>query len=222
MLRLTPKSRQTTWYLASASRVRKPSFQTQGFSSTASDWPEVFLGKIEVEQAAPGLGFRLEHVDVEDAVRVVGDHRIGHAIFADPGGQGAGVDAAQPMMPRAFSQASRCLSGTIVRRVGDIGLEDDADCAVAGRRRQVLDVLVIGADIADMREGEGDDLAEIGGVGEDFLVAGQRRVEHDFGLGSARGANSLAFDDGAIGKNEEGGRLFGGPGLGAHIAPFRQ
>jgi hypothetical protein len=65
-------------------------------------------------------------------------------------------------------------------------LKIDADGAVAGGGRQVFNVLVIGADIADMREGEGDDLAEIGGIGEDFLVAGQRRVEADFRLSPCR------------------------------------
>lgn len=54
------------------------------------------------------------------------------------------------------------LDGAKVRRVGDIGLEDDADCAAAGGGCQVFNVFLIGADIADMREGESDDLAEIG------------------------------------------------------------
>jgi hypothetical protein len=72
-------------------------------------------------------------------------------------------DDAAPLQPlvEMFGRA-------IVRRVGDVGLEDRADRAGASRRRQVLDVFVVGADIADVREGEGDDLAGIGRVGQDL------------------------------------------------------
>jgi hypothetical protein len=52
-----------------------------------------------------------------------------------------------------------------------------------------LDVLVVGADIADMREGEGDDLPGIGRVGQDFLIAGHRGVEAD--LADSAGATSI-------------------------------
>ncbi|MNY58965.1 hypothetical protein D3C86_1953630 [compost metagenome] len=62
-----------------------------------------------------------------------------------------------------------------------------------------------------MRKGEGDDLAEIGRVRQDFLVAGKRRVEADFRLHLAGCADALAFDDGAIGKNEQSGGFFSGP-----------
>ena len=115
-------------------------------------------------------------------------------------------------MPRRFSHWSRSAAGAVVGRVGDVGLEHRADGAGAGGRVEVLDVLVIGADIADMREGEGDDLAGIGRVGEDFLVAGQRRVEADFGDRASGGAKAAPFDDRAVGQHQQGGRLFGGPG----------
>ena len=75
-----------------------------------------------------------------------------------------------------------------------------------GRHVDGLDVLVVGADIADMREGEGDDLPGIGGVGEDFLVAGHRGVEADFADRVAGGAEAEAFENGAVGEHEEGGR----------------
>ena len=77
--------------------------------------------------------------------------------------------------------------------------------ARAGRRRQVhrLDVLVVGADIADMREREGDDLPGIGGVGEDFLVAGHGGVEADLADRMAGGAEAEAFEHGAVGEHQE-------------------
>ena len=108
----------------------------------------------------------------------------------------------------------------VVGRVRHIGLEHRADRAVAGSRRQVLDVLVIGTDIADVGEGEGDNLAGIGGIGEDFLVAGQGRVEADFGFHNAVGTQTLPLDHGAVGQHQQRGRLFGSPwgGGGAHLA----
>ncbi len=142
----------------------------------------------------------------------MGDDGVGCAVLADPGGQGAGVDAAEADDAAGLQPGIEMLGGAVVGRFGDVGLEDDADRAVACCRRQVFDVFVVGADIADMREGEGDDLAEIGGIGQDLLVAGQRRVEDHFGLDLAGRADALAFDDGAVGKNEQGGRLFGCPG----------
>jgi len=68
----------------------------------------------------------------------------------------------------------------------------------AGRRRQVdgFDVVLVGADIADMRESEGDDLPGIGGIGEDLLVAGHRGVEADFADGMAGGAEARSLEHG--------------------------
>ncbi len=139
------------------------------------------------------------------------DNGVGHALLADQRGQRAGVDARQGDDAALLQPLVEVAGGAVVGRVGDIGLEDGADGAGAGDRIEVLDVLVIGADIADMREGEGDDLAGIGRVGEDFLVAGQRRVEADLGDGGTRGAQAAALDDGAVGQHQKGGRLLGGP-----------
>ena len=160
----------------------------------------------------PGLGAGLQVGEVEDAVRRMRDDGVGHALLADERGQRARVDArhgddAAPLQP--LVEIAAC---AIVRRAGDVGLEHRADRAVPRGRRQIFVVLVIGADIADMREGEGDDLAGIGRVGEDLLVAGQRRVEADFGDGTSGGAEAATLDDRTVGKHQKGGRLFGGPG----------
>ena len=84
-------------------------------------------------------------------------------------------------------------------------------------RVEILDVLVIGADIADMREGEGDDLAGIGRVGEDFLIAGERGVEAHFGDGAAGGAQASPLDHRAVGKDQQRGRHFARPGGGGAV-----
>ena len=74
-----------------------------------------------------------------------------------------------------------------------------------------LDVLLVGADIADVREREGDDLAGIGGIGEDLLVAGHRGVEAHLADRVAGRAEAEAFEHGAVGEHQEGGGRRLGP-----------
>ena len=97
--------------------------------------------------------------------------------------------------------------GAVVRGVGDVGLEDAAAHARGGCEVRGFDVLVIGADIADMGEGEGDDLAGIGGIGEDFLIAGDGGVEADFSDGIARGADAMPLENGAVFQHQNGRRF---------------
>jgi hypothetical protein len=78
------------------------------------------------------------------------------------------------------------LCGAVIRRLADRCADDEP----ARRRGGRLDILAVGADIADMREGEGDDLAGIGRVGQDFLIAGDRGVETDFADRLARRADA--------------------------------
>ncbi len=175
-----------------------------------------FLGEVEPDQARPCGGALLQIVEVEDAIGGMRDDGVGHALFADQRGERAGVDARQGNDAALLQPLVETTGGAVVGRVGDIGLEHGADGAGPRSRVEVLDVLAIGADIADMREGEGDDLAGIGRIGEDFLVAGECRVEADFGDGGASGAEAATFDDGAVSQHQQGGRLFGCP-RGGHL-----
>ena len=117
------------------------------------------------------------------------------------------------MMPRAFSQSSKLLRRAIVGGLGDRRPEHAA--AHAGRRREArgLDVLIIGADIADMRKGEGDDLPGIRRIGQDLLIAGHGGVEADFADRYAGRARAIALDDSAVGKHEQRRRRLLAPGL---------
>ena len=112
-----------------------------------------------------------------------------------------------PMIPRAFSQAS---SRRVARKFeGSLTSARRIDAARAGRGRQIdgLDVLLVGSDDADMRKGEGDDLPGVGGVGEDFLVAGHRRVEADFADRFAGRAEAKTFDDEPVRQHDQRGAL---------------
>ncbi len=72
-----------------------------------------------------------------------------------------------------------------------------------------LDVFAVGADVADVREGEGDDLPGVGGIGHHLLVAGHRGVEADLAHRGADVAETAAPDDGAVGQNEDSRRILG-------------
>ena len=76
--------------------------------------------------------------------------------------------------------------------------------ARARRRREIdgLDVLVIGADIADMGKREGDDLPRIGRIGEDLLIAGHRGIEADLADRVAGRAEANAFQHGAVREHQ--------------------
>ena len=86
-------------------------------------------------------------------------------------------------------------------------VDDHATRARRRRHADGLDVLLVGADVADMREGEGDDLSRIGGIGQDLLVAGHRGVEAHLADRMAGGAEAEAFEHGAVGQHEERSRL---------------
>ncbi len=81
---------------------------------------------------------------------------------------------------------------------------------VAGRLAQVshhhshrvgvsrLLVLRVGPDVAHLRRGHGDDLADVARVGQNFLVPGHRRVEDHLANALAGGAKGSAFQHHSI------------------------
>jgi hypothetical protein len=123
----------------------------------------------------------------------VGDDRVRHAPLADGQGQGAGVDPGQGDHAAALQPAVQVGVG-----------------AGGGGRAlaELLDVLDVDPDIADVREGEGDDLGHVGGVGEDLLIAAHGGVETDLADRLADRADPIALQDGPVGQGQDAG----GPG----------
>jgi hypothetical protein len=174
-------------------------------------------GEIKPLEPAPFGGLCGQRLDVELAGRIMRDDRVRGAVLADPGGQCAGVDARKPDDAAGLEPGVEMSGGAVVGRLGDVGFQNHADRADMGCGGEVLDVLLIGADVADVGESEGDDLAQVGRVGEYFLIAGQRGVEADFGAGLAGGADTMAADNRSVGKDQHGGRLFFSPGARGHV-----
>ncbi len=161
--------------------------------------------------------FLLQRRDIEHAVRRIDDDAVRHAFLADAGGQRARVDAGDADDAARLQPLVEAPRRAPIGRFGDVGLQDAAGDAGTRRRVHRLDVFLVRADIADMREGEGDDLPGIGRVGQDLLVAGHRGVEADLARRLAFGADADALNDGAVVEDEEGGRLRFAPGRRRHL-----
>ena len=92
-------------------------------------------------------------------VRPVRDRDVRRPFAPHKLGQRPRVDAGDPD-PAPFAQPiGKALVGAIVARLG----HDLAHQAAERMRLRRLDILVIGADIADVRKGEGDDLLGVAG-----------------------------------------------------------
>ena len=78
------------------------------------------------------------------------------------------------------------------------------DAACTWRRRHIdgFDVFFVGADIADVRKREGDDLAGIGRVGEDLLITRHGGVEAHLADRMSGGTQSEALESGPVGQNQ--------------------
>ena len=106
-------------------------------------------------------------------------------------GQGAGVDLADaddPGLDEIAVQLARGAPGG--RRQRHLAHDEARDL-----RARRLDVLAVDAVVPDVRVGHRDDLARVGGIGQDLLVAGQRRVEDDLARCLALPAEGSALED---------------------------
>src|SRR5262249_23012119 len=80
--------------------------------------------------------------------------------------------------------------------------------AYAGRTGEAgcLDVVGISPSISDIGKCEGHDLPCIGGISENFLIAGDRGVEANLACGFAGGAGTEPLNDHSVCENS-GGRV---------------
>ncbi len=147
-----------------------------------------------------------KRVEVEGAVRRVGDDGVRHAGFADQRGQRAGVDPGETDDAARLQPGVEPAVSAEVGRRAEVGPEDRADRGRGRSRIDDLDVLAIDADDPDMREREGDDLGRIGRIRQDLLVAGHRRVEADLADGRAGRPDAEALDHVAVREHQNAGR----------------
>ena len=79
----------------------------------------------------------------------------------------------------------------------------------AAQARGASSSCVGAAGVADVRIGQRDQLARVGRVGQDFLVAGHGGVEHHFADRQAGGAHGNALEHGAVFEGEDCGFCHG-------------
>ena len=161
------------------------------------------LGEVHALEPGEGARARQQVVEVEVAVRRMADRHVRRALQPDRPRQPAGVDAADPDPPAPRQPRRELAGGAPARRLGRVPLHHHA----GGERILGLVVLGVHPDVADVREGEGDDLPGVGGIGHDLLVAGHRGVEAELADRDPGGAEAAAPEDLAVGQRDAGGRL---------------
>ena len=77
-----------------------------------------------------------------------------------------------------------------------------AQHASPGQWNTGLHILGIHTGVADVREGERNDLARVTGIGKDFLIAGHCRVEAQFTAHLTLDAYALTVEDGSVLQNQ--------------------
>jgi hypothetical protein len=155
-------------------------------------------GQIHPLQPRPGLCLCQQGGNIECAMGAMRNHRIGRTLQSDQAGQRAGIDARKPDPAIRRHPVAEMLGGAEIGRVGHILAHYRTQGVRVGR----LYILRIGADIADMREGEIDDLPGIAGVGHHLLIAGHRGVEADFADRAAFCTKAPAPDHLSTGQNQ--------------------
>ena len=180
--------------LAAVARAQGPGCLVPGVGLAAGHVRD----QVHALKAGPGGGGGGQAIDIDIASASVDQRAVGSAAVADAPCQPARVDAgdggqavrAEPVVERARRPPAR--------GCGD-GLAQNAS---PDRRRRRLDVFGVGADVTDVGEGEGDDLAGVGGIGEDFLIAGHRGIEADLAHRLADGPGAPAPEYRSVGQHE--------------------
>jgi len=176
------------------------------------------LGEVHAFQPRPLGGELFQRVEIEPAVRGDAQRAVRGADVADPAGQASCVDPGDAGQVVRLQPVVEMPLGAVVGGVGDVGPQHAAE----GGRAAGLVVADIGADIAHMREREGDDLPGIGRIGHDLLVAGHRCVEHHLANLGHLGPETAPEDRRPIGQDQNRrGVLRDGGCLGHAMSPDR-
>ena len=134
----------------------------------------------------------------------MGDHAVGHALFAYQVRNFARINTAQTDNAAHFEPCIKMLAGAIIGRLRYGRLHNAAFDSRTGRKINCFTIIIIGAHIADMREREGHNLACIRRIGENFLITRHRCVEAHFRNSFALSAKSHTFNHRAISQNQNG------------------
>ena len=120
---------------------------------------------------------------------------------AQQAGEATGVDATDTADAVVGQHRVQRRSGPVVAVPSGQVADDDSTAERTAR----LEVAGVHPVVADVRVGERDDLAGVGGIGDHLLIARQDGVEHHFTAGHPTGrfgADELAFEDASIGEDE--------------------
>ena len=153
------------------------------------------------------VGDRRGGADARDeALRVEvgrGDGRAHGAALADGDGQGAGVHVLDGHHAAAREEVGQALDALPVARLVAHVVHDEA-----GEVQAVgLHVLLVDAVVAHLRVGERHDLARVGRVRDDLLIAHHRGVEHDLAEGLPLGAGRAPKEVHPVLKREKRPRM---------------
>jgi hypothetical protein len=179
----------------------------------------------------PGVGFV--------AGNHLGQVEASHAGSALGGGNGLVDDGLCYRLPRSEADDAAVLCALGAQQTGELAGVDVGDgdsvltlkisrqrqlrAEVAGNKRQILDdeaagkhfasfhVLRVDAVVADVRIGERDDLVAVTRIGEDFLIAGDRGVEHHLAHGLTAGTDGCTDENRAVCESQY--RSAGGGGI---------
>ena len=140
------------------------------------------LGEIHPLQPRPRRRLRPQRRQVELPIRRVGQNGARRPAIPDPQRQRPRIDARQPRHVARLEPGVQRRRRPPIRRIRDVLLHDQPERGHVGR----LAILRVGAHVADMREGEGDDLSRIGRVRQRLLIPGHPRVEAKLSDSGAR------------------------------------
>ena len=131
------------------------------------------------------------------------NHRIGHTLIANERRERPRIKTRNADDPARLKPRIEMPRRTKIGGLGNRGMDNHAPHARCRCHIQRFNIFVIDADIADMGKSESNDLAGIGRIGQDFLIARHGRVEANLARRDPLCANPEPFEHGAIGEHEE-------------------